>query len=350
MPNEQLVARIKAGVDVAENMEQLYFQVKAFIHFIAWGYRSLGEVEDLEQEGYLALYPAIDGFSPERDVKFLTYAESWLRQRIRRYIQNNGSSLRLSVHRLERVRRYHRFISAYAAEYGREPSDLQAAVNLGCTMAQIKDIQEDAYKAHPGSLDSPVMGLDGGEDKTVGDMVASGEDLEGDILERVQQEELRRELWSCVDSLPGRQSEVLRMRYQRGMTLGAIGQEYDTTPEAVRQIRAKALRELRKPRNSKRLKPFLPEADQIYSAALMGSGVSRFNTTWTSSTERVVLERLEDKGEIASSGQTDKKNKRESESDNIQGQEARETATFKKSGTATKATNLNITKLTGNLR
>ncbi len=74
MSNEQLVTRIKAGVDVAENMERLYFQVKGFIHSIAWGYRGFGEIEDLEQEGYLALYPAIDGYDPERDIKFVTYA------------------------------------------------------------------------------------------------------------------------------------------------------------------------------------------------------------------------------------------------------------------------------------
>lgn len=300
MSNEQLVARIKAGVDVAENMERLYFQVKGFIHSIAWGYRSLGEIEDLEQEGYLALYPAIDGYDPERDVKFVTYAESWIRQRIQRYIQNNGSCLRLSVHRLERVRRYRRFVSTYAAECGQEPSELEAAANLNVTREQIRDIRKDTYRVHLGSLDSPVTGLDGGEDGTVGDMVASGEDLEEDILEKVQQEELRWELWSCVDSLPGRQPEVLRMRYQQGMTLGAIGQEYDTTPEAVRQIHAKALRELRKPRNSKRLMPFLPEANRIYSAALVGNSVSRFNTTWTSSTERVALERLGDRGKLRS--------------------------------------------------
>lgn len=300
MSNEQLVTRIKAGVDVAENMERLYFQVKGFIHSIAWGYRGFGEIEDLEQEGYLALYPAIDGYDPERDIKFVTYAEPWIRQRIQRYIQNNGSCLRLSVHRLERVRRYRRFVSAYAAEYGQEPSEIEAAANLNITREQIRDIRKDAYRVRLGSLDSPVTGLDGEEDGTVGDMVASGEDLEGDALERMECEELRRELWSCVDSLPGRQSEVLQMRYQKDMTLGAIGQEYDTTPEAVRQIHAKALRELRKPRHSKRLKPFLPEADRIYSAALMGNGVSRFNTTWTSSTERVALKRLGDRGRLRS--------------------------------------------------
>lgn len=294
MSNEQLVILIKDGEDVARNMEQLYSQVKGFIHSIAWSYRGAGELEDLEQEGYLALYPAIDGYDPERGVKFLTYAERWIRQRIRRYIQNNGSCLRLPVHCVEDMRQYERFVSCFATACGREPSDVEIRYYLRLTAEEIKEIRENLRKSRLGSLDSPVTGLDGGEDATVGDLVASDEDTEGNALDRLQQEELRRELWDCVDSLPGRQPEVLRMRYQKNMSLSMIGREYGTTPEAVRQLHAKALRELRRPRNSRRLRPFLEETGQIYSAALAGNGVSRFNQTWTSSTERVALELMEE--------------------------------------------------------
>ena len=102
LTNEQLVIRIKAGEDVAGNMEQLYNQVRRFIHVLAWKYRDSGELEDLEQEGYLALYPAIDGYDPAQGVKFLTYAEYHIKQRMRRYLQMNGSCLRLPVHCLEK--------------------------------------------------------------------------------------------------------------------------------------------------------------------------------------------------------------------------------------------------------
>ena len=297
MSNEQLVMLIKAGEDVAENMEQLYSQVKGFIRSIAWKYQHTGELEDLEQEGYLALYPAIDGYDPERGVKFLSYAESWIRQRLIRYIKNN-SSLRLPVHCLENMRRYERFISDFATICGREPSEMEIGYYLGFTTEQIREIRTNIRKAGLGSLDSPVAGLDGGEDATVGELVASDEDVEGDALDKLQREELRRELWACVDSLPGRQPEVLRMRYQKNMTLGAIGQECNITLDAVRQLQAKALRELRKPKFRKRLRPYLPETDRVYSAALVGSGISRFNQTWTSSTERVALDLLEEKGKV----------------------------------------------------
>lgn len=294
MSNEQLVVLIKAGEDVARNMEALYLQVKGFIHTIAWEYRGAGELEDLEQEGYLALYPAIDGYDPERGVKFLTYAENWIRQRIRRYVQDKGGCLRLPVYRQDSVRKYQRFKSDFMMSRGREPSDVEIRYYLELTQEQVEEIRGDIQKSRLGSLDSPVAGLDGGEDITVGDLVAAPGSVEDDVLEERQREELKRELWDCVDSLPDRQGEVLRMRYQKDMSLSMIGREYGTTPEAVRQIHAKALRELRKPRNSKRLRPFLPGEDNIYSAALTGNGVSRFNQTWTSSTERVALELVEE--------------------------------------------------------
>ena len=290
MTNEQLVIRIKAGEDVSGNMEQLYSQVRRFIHTVAWKYRDSGELEDLEQEGYLALYPAIDGYDPAQGVRFLTYAEYHIRQRMRRYLQMNGSCLRLPVHCLDKVQKYKRFCSSFQQEYGREPSGREAAAFMGLTREQVEDIRENACMARLGSLDSPVKGIDGGEDTTIGDMVASAEDMEGDVVERMQQEQLKAELWDCVDSLPGQQPAVIRMRFQENMTMEAIGQEYGTSGEAVRQMQAKALRELRKPRYAKRLRPFLPDADRIYSMALVGNGAGKFNLTWTSSTERVALD------------------------------------------------------------
>ncbi|MBS5064568.1 MAG: sigma-70 family RNA polymerase sigma factor [Hungatella hathewayi] len=293
MTNEQLVARIKAGEDVAGNMAQLYDQVKRYIHAIAWKYRDSGELEDLEQEGYLALYPAIDGYDPDHGVKFLTYAEYHIKQRMRRYLQTNGSCMRLPVHCIEKVQQYKRLCASFMAEYGREPSDWESAALLGGSLEQLEGIRESACMARLGSLDSPVKGLDGGEDITVGDMVPSAEDMEGDVVERLDHEQLCAVLWECVDGLEGRQPEVIRKRYQESMTLGAIGQEYGVTKDVIRQTEIKALRELRKSRNANRLRPFLPELDRIYSMAITGNSVGRFNRTWTSSTERAAMKMAE---------------------------------------------------------
>ncbi len=288
MTNEQLVIRIKAGENVAENMEQLYDQVKNFVHSIAWKYRDSGELEDLEQEGYLALYPAIDGYDPDTGYKFLTYAEYHIRQRMQRYLQMNGSCLRLPVHCMEQVRKYDRFRQTFKREYGRNPSDQESACFLGFSLERIRSIRKNACMAKLGSLDSPVTGADGNADNTVGDFVPDGTDLEEDVTERMAAEQMRRVLWELVDSLEGQQPEVIRCRYQQNMKLDEIGQVCGMNRERVRQIEAKALRKLRNPARSKHLRPFLPEADRIYSDALYGSYES-FNRTWTSSTERVAL-------------------------------------------------------------
>ena len=292
MTNEELVIRIKAGIDPAENILTLYNQVKAFIHTIAWKHRGQEEVEDLEQEGYLALYDAIDGYDPEAGCKFLTYAEYWISQRIMRYIERNSSCLRLSFQSQARLRQYKRFCDSFLKEHGREPSEEETAAQMGLSIDQVRDIHRNACVANLGSLDAPVKGYEE-EGFTLGDSVPSGEDMEGNMLDRLQHEQLKTVLWECVDSLHGRQPEVIRKQYQDNMTMAEIAREYGVSCEAIRQDQAKALRELRKPKRSDRLRPFLPDDERIYSMGLSGNGVERFNQTWTSSTERTVLKMMD---------------------------------------------------------
>ncbi len=291
LTNEQLAARIQAGENVSQNMARLYSQVKGFIHSIAWKYRGCGvELEDLAQEGFLALYDAVDGYDCSQGAGFLTYAGKWIHARIAHYIRANGSALRLPYHSQEKRRKYSRFCSAFEMEHGRRPTEAEATLCLGITLEQAR---ESARMASLVSLDAPVTGTDGGEDATVGELVPSAGDLEGEVLERVQQEELSRVLWDCVDGLPDRLPEVIRRRYQGGQSLRQIGEAVGVTTERVRQMEGKAMRELRAPSKAKRLRPFLPEADRVYSEALKGGGAAKFGRTWTSSTERVALRLVE---------------------------------------------------------
>ena len=148
MTNEQLAARIRAGEDVAGNMDQLYDQVKDFIHSVAWKYKGLGELEDLEQEGFLALYDAIDHYEADQGVRFLSYAEYWIRQRMQRYLQMNSSCLRLPVNRQEAISRYKWFCSSFQLEHGREPSETEISRELWLSVDQVRRLQLDACKGH----------------------------------------------------------------------------------------------------------------------------------------------------------------------------------------------------------
>ncbi len=155
MTNEHLVTRIQAGGNVGENMAQLYDQVKGFICSIAWKYRKLGKIEDLRQEGFLALYDAIDHYKANQGVRFLSYAEYWIRQRIQRYLQANNSCLRLPVNRQEDISNYKRFCSSFQLEYGRKPSEAEIARELWLTLKQVRDLKKYAYMgqetAHEGT-------------------------------------------------------------------------------------------------------------------------------------------------------------------------------------------------------
>ena len=290
MTNEQLAARIRAGENVGNNMAILYDQVKDFIHAMAYKYHGQGELEDLEQEGFLALYDAIDHYEADQGVKFLTYASHWIRQRMQKYIQNTGSPLRLSAGRQEAIRKYRKFCTEFQAEQGCKPTEAELCRSLWLTLEQLREIQYDACMTAVKSLDAPIKGAEGEEDTTLGELAASAADPCEELLDRLEQEELCSVLWQCVDSLPGKQPDVIRSRYKDNLTMKQCGQFCGISEAEVRKQQLKALRSLRSGENAKKLRPFLPEDAWIYSGALIGNGVERFNHTWTSSTERVALE------------------------------------------------------------
>ena len=290
MTNEQLAARIQAGENVGNNMAILYDQVKDFIHAMAYKYHGQGELEDLEQEGFLALYDAIDHYEADQGVKFLTYASHWIRQRMQKYIQNTGSPLRLPAGRQEAIRKYWKFCTEFQAEQGCKPTEAELCRSLWLTLEQLREIQYDACMTAVKSLDAPIKGAEGEEDTTLVELAASAADPCEELLDRLEQEELCSVLWQCVDSLPGKQPDVIRSRYKDNMTMKQCGQFCGISEAEVRKQQLKALRSLRSGENAKKLRPFLPEDAWIYSGALIGNGVERFNHTWTSSTERVALE------------------------------------------------------------
>ena len=290
MTNEQLAARIRAGENVGNNMAILYDQVKDFIHAMAYKYHGQGELEDLEQEGFLALYDAIDHYEADQGVKFLTYASHWIRQRMQKYIQNTGSPLRLSAGRQEAIRKYRKFCTEFQAEQGCKPTEAELCHSLWLTLEQLREIQYDACMTAVKSLDAPIKGAEGEEDTTLGELAASAADPCEELLDRLEQEELCSILWQCVDSLPGKQPDVIRSRYKDNLTMKQCGQFCGISEAEVRKQQLKALRSLRTGKNAKLLYPFVLEDERIYSGALIGNGVERFNHTWTSSTERVAME------------------------------------------------------------
>lgn len=285
MTNEQIAIRIKAGIDVANNMLQLWQQNRGFIHKIVNQYKAYAEEEDLEQEGYLGLCAAVYHYNPDEGVTFLHYASFWIKQYMSRYIKSNGT-IRLPEFMQGRIREYNKMVQKWQQNYHRKPTDGEICHFLDLSWEMLENLRKAAQMVQIGSLDVPV-GEEG--DCSMYDLLPSAIDEEEQTIEKIQHEQLCAVLWPLVDSLPGQQPQVIRARYQERRTLADIAKEKGVTLDAIRQQEAKGLRELRKPSKSKLLRPFLPEDDRIYSMGLQGNGVGSFNRTWTSSTERAAL-------------------------------------------------------------
>ena len=205
--NEQLVAKIQAEENTAENMLQLWQQTKAYIYKVAKRYSGYAEMDDLMQEGYLGLNAAVEHYKPDQGTKFIIYLTFWLKMRMQRYIENNGS-VRLPSGIYQAVMRYKRFVRQYEQECGCEPSELACRAFLGVSEEELMDIRESANKANVSSLDS-VVSQD--NDKIVlRDLIASDQNLEEDAIKKRDREMMQEELNYIIDNLPDEQRRVIQ--------------------------------------------------------------------------------------------------------------------------------------------
>lgn len=285
MSNEELVKLIRQGVNSTPNMEQLYINNKGYIHKIAMKYAGYADIEDLMQEAYFGLYEAVKRYEDTHETKFMTYAGFWIQQSIRRYIENNNSSIRIPVHLQGLMYQYHKIINAFHTQLGRKPTDRELCHYLNISQTRLEKLKGYIFTAGKvKSLDETIPGGEG-DDVTYADTVASGQDLEDEVIDRMMEQD-KKNLWQIVERNANEiENQVIRFRYIKSLTLEAAGQELGITREAVRQWESKALRKLRRPRCSREIKDRFDIAESL---AYRG-GVNRFKTTWTSSTERAAI-------------------------------------------------------------
>ncbi len=157
--NEQLVARIQAGEDTANNMLALWQQSIGIIAKMAMKYQGCAELDDLKQEGYLGLCEAVRQYDPDQGALFITYAAFWIRQAMRRYIDNYGSVVRIPVHAREWIQKYSKAVREYKQYYGTEPPERALCALLGVSREKLHTIQKDAGMGQIDSLRSPTVGI-----------------------------------------------------------------------------------------------------------------------------------------------------------------------------------------------
>ncbi len=284
MDNEQLVVRIVAGDNEAENMLQLWRQNRGFIAMMARRYSAGAEMEDLEQEGYIALCEAVRHYDPNRGASFISYAAFWIRRRMR-ICASNSRTVRLSFNAGDEVRQYQKVMREYRQEYGCDPSDRELCGFIYVSREKLNQIRKGAQIGNIRSLDEPVQGMDG--DINIGDTVASDEDMEEDTIREIDRERMKRELWLAVDQLPEKQADAVRIRYQKGLTWKEIGKELGTSMQRAKQLERDAFRVLRQPHRCRVFRAYFEE--YLSAAPIHHVGVSRFQTTWTSEVEQEAL-------------------------------------------------------------
>ncbi|MCM1220007.1 MAG: sigma-70 family RNA polymerase sigma factor [Lachnospiraceae bacterium] len=254
MSNEEIVFLIQSGIEPQRNTEKLYMQNLPMIKRICKPYTSIEPLEDLIQTAYMGLVEAIGRYDSTRGIKFFTYAEYWIKQSIRQYL-DHSQLIRIPLNMNNLLYRYKRFLTSYESDHtGLLPTDEEITHELRISIDQLQDIRKYLLCDGIGSLDSPTG--EAGEN-TMLDFIASPDSMEESTIDSVYQQEMTADIEKAMSmALTEQEQDTIKAYYWDGSTLDRIAKQKNVTRERIRQQIAQAQRKLSRGKAGKILKEY----------------------------------------------------------------------------------------------
>jgi len=246
MSNEELIELIKKGEDVTGNMSKLYRMNQGIIFSIvkkysyackaSYGCVAIIELEELMHEAYFGLVKAVEKYDVTQGVLFMSYAPFWIRQAIKRFLEDSGQFIRVPVHTQEKIHRYNQLSSHYMYNFNRQPTKEEYASTLIMSVKEIEQLQRFMYRNKVSSLDRVVADGDD-EDISYSETVPGEVDVETEVVEKVSNQQLKDELWIIIDKIlmDEKKMQLLKMKYIDNMNMEDIGKYYNISRTAVKQ-------------------------------------------------------------------------------------------------------------------
>ncbi len=286
MSNEEIVRLIQSGVSVTDNMQILYETNLPLIKQFIKPYLHLVEEEDLLQECYFALQDAVEHYETDQNVKFMTYAEFWVKHQIQRYLEDCASIIRLPSHLREQIGRYKKNVSQLQQELGRDPTDEEIAEYMRISLDRVRKLQLCMYDV--ASLDAPLS-TDSSDDLTLADVIQADSSLEERITDKIYAEYQKSELWAILGRYTDAEQQDLLRRYAEVGNIAEIARQTGESYQSVRRRFNDILRRLKIGKPGRELRERL----ETIGSRLYSNSLKRFKERGYSAIEDIAIELME---------------------------------------------------------
>ena len=286
MTNEQIVSEIRNGYSATDYMQSLYENNLPLIKKFIKPYAAYEPMEDLVQESYFGLWEAVQHYGMSANVRFMTYAEYWIRQSVQRYLEKCGSTVQIPSHTRQKIVRYKKTVQELEQELGRVPTDNEIADKMRISVELLPELK--IWMQGAASLDTPLA-----EDSslTLADTLQADFNLEDETIDKMYAEHAKSQVWGIVERfISERENRIIREIFINNRTMAAVAREQGITIERVRQTKEKGLRRLR----TGKAKRELLEKFDIAEAGLFRGSLNNYREhDFVSIVEHIAIKRIE---------------------------------------------------------